>query len=288
MDRKNSIGLVLAGGGAKGAYHTGFFRAFYELGLWDRVTAVSGTSIGAFNTVLAMHHSYPRFQQGWDSMNIDKLCQLREPGVTLDPQSFYPLNPDVYRGRTLEEYLAATAQTPFITEAFGAVVTELLPPEEDFGPGKPRAYVCAYNMGTLQPEYFCLNSCTPAQRVALTLASCAIPVLFPPVRFGEGIYCDGGIVPPFSDCENSDIAPTRPLAAEPPDVTLVVYLSAGNKADTHCLPPGSCIELYPSLPLEESPGTGTLDFSFASRIKREYLGYHDHQDCLRQLVEGRL
>lgn len=288
MDQENSVGIVLAGGGAKGAYHTGFFRGLHELGLWDRVTVISGTSIGAFNTMLAMHHSYLGFQQGWDSITLHKLCQPRDPSLSRTPQDFYPLDPDVYRGMTLEEYLSAAAQTPFTTDVFRAFLEELMPPEEAFGLGKPRAFVCAYNMDSMEPEYFCLNDHTPAQRAAFILASCAIPVIFPPVRLGEALYCDGGIVPPFRDLDNSDIAPVAPLQAAPPAVTLVVHLSAGSKADVDCLPPGRCIELYPSQPLEESPGSGSMDFSPASRNKREQLGYQDHRSCLQRLAEGKL
>jgi predicted patatin/cPLA2 family phospholipase len=41
------VGLVLAGGGAKGAYHIGAWQAFAEAGI--RFSAFSGTSIGALN-----------------------------------------------------------------------------------------------------------------------------------------------------------------------------------------------------------------------------------------------
>lgn len=46
------VGLVLSGGGAKGAYEVGVWQAFHEAGLAGDVTAVSGTSIGAVNAAL--------------------------------------------------------------------------------------------------------------------------------------------------------------------------------------------------------------------------------------------
>ena len=49
------IGLILAGGGAKGAYQAGSMRAVWEFleahGALDRVCAVAGTSIGAWNSM---------------------------------------------------------------------------------------------------------------------------------------------------------------------------------------------------------------------------------------------
>lgn len=47
-----SIGLVLSGGGAKGAYEVGVWQALHEAGLAEDVAVISGTSIGAVNAAL--------------------------------------------------------------------------------------------------------------------------------------------------------------------------------------------------------------------------------------------
>ena len=46
------IGLVLSGGGGKGAYELGVWRALKELGISKYISVFSGTSIGAFNSIL--------------------------------------------------------------------------------------------------------------------------------------------------------------------------------------------------------------------------------------------
>ena len=46
------IGLVLSGGGAKGAYEVGVWSVLHEAGLTKEVVAISGTSIGAVNAAL--------------------------------------------------------------------------------------------------------------------------------------------------------------------------------------------------------------------------------------------
>ena len=46
------IGLAFSGGGGKGPYQIGVWRAMQELGLADSINAVSGTSVGALNAVL--------------------------------------------------------------------------------------------------------------------------------------------------------------------------------------------------------------------------------------------
>lgn len=44
-----ALGLVLSGGGAKGAYEVGVWQELVEQGLYKRVAAISGTSVGAIN-----------------------------------------------------------------------------------------------------------------------------------------------------------------------------------------------------------------------------------------------
>ena len=50
--KADSYALCLGGGGGKGAYQLGVYRALAEYGLMDKVTAISGTSIGAINALL--------------------------------------------------------------------------------------------------------------------------------------------------------------------------------------------------------------------------------------------
>ena len=49
MGEGKGIGLVLAGGGGKGAYQVGVLKMLQEQGLLEDVTAISGASIGAVN-----------------------------------------------------------------------------------------------------------------------------------------------------------------------------------------------------------------------------------------------
>ena len=50
--RAEPLGLVLSGGGAKGAYQIGVWKALCEKGLDGDVAAISGTSVGAINAAL--------------------------------------------------------------------------------------------------------------------------------------------------------------------------------------------------------------------------------------------
>ncbi|WP_052672543.1 patatin-like phospholipase family protein [Aliterella atlantica] len=65
------FGLVLAGGGAKGAYQAGALKYLAELGIVPQI--IAGTSIGALNgAVLASHTPFPkavsRLSQMWQQL----------------------------------------------------------------------------------------------------------------------------------------------------------------------------------------------------------------------------
>src|SRR5215207_591698 len=58
------IGLVLSGGGGKGAYQIGCWRALRELGL-DRFTSIAGTSVGALNAALIAQGDFEKARSVW-------------------------------------------------------------------------------------------------------------------------------------------------------------------------------------------------------------------------------
>ena len=65
---KKKIGLVLRGGGAKGAYHLGVWRAIKELGLEEKIVGVSGSSIGALMGYMYSIKEYEKCFKFW--MNL--------------------------------------------------------------------------------------------------------------------------------------------------------------------------------------------------------------------------
>ena len=59
------LGLVLSGGGGKGAYQIGAWRALIELGWDSRIQAVSGASVGALNAALIGCTDYTQAEALW-------------------------------------------------------------------------------------------------------------------------------------------------------------------------------------------------------------------------------
>lgn len=65
--------IVLAGGGAKGAYEAGFVRAIKEIGLTYEL--VTGTSIGALNGALLVQGEEERLLDLWENMSKDQVLK---------------------------------------------------------------------------------------------------------------------------------------------------------------------------------------------------------------------
>lgn len=67
-------GLVLAGGGVRGAFHIGVWKGLREMGM--ELCAVAGTSIGAINGALIAQDEYEKAFGLWRSISIDDIIAL--------------------------------------------------------------------------------------------------------------------------------------------------------------------------------------------------------------------
>lgn len=162
------VGLVLPGGGAKGAYQVGVYRALCELGVDRLITAVSATSIGALNAVMLVQGDLEQAEALWTTTVPDLFTKAE-----LDRRLTRYLRPDVIARSPVSVYAACVAGFPL-----GAVA------------------------------YFVLNDCTPERMRQILCATSAVPFLFEPVDLDGVQYSDGGLgfradntpVQPLHDC----------------------------------------------------------------------------------------
>ncbi|MDA3845590.1 MAG: patatin-like phospholipase family protein, partial [Vallitaleaceae bacterium] len=69
-------GLVLAGGGGKGGYHIGVWRALRKMKI--KISAVTGTSIGSLNGALVAQNDYKSAVKLWSNISFDQVLNLDE------------------------------------------------------------------------------------------------------------------------------------------------------------------------------------------------------------------
>jgi len=187
----NLRGLVLSGGGMFGAYQAGAWRALRKQFSPDLLV---GSSIGAVNAFAIASGMPPDELAGWwmgnemESMATLKLS-MNEPGGLCSPAR-------------LEDGLRRLVRCCRPKKLLGIVMVEL---------------------PSLIPRLICSRTVT----VRHLLASCAVPFLFPPVRIGGSIMCDGSYMqsPPYwvaqkmgaSRIASVELMPNR--GAQPEEVT---------------------------------------------------------------------
>ncbi len=282
------IGLVLSGGGAKGAYQAGVFQALADMDVVPRIAAVSGCSIGALNAILFAMEDKELWQKVWNEVSYGRFL-ARDDSVPR--RKFTDIWRDIKErepSHNLKEFIARNQLAPFSQVGIRSLAEEYADFEK-ISKFRAPLYVCAYNMEKLEPEYFKLNGRSKEEIMALTMASSAIPVVFNPVVFQGYHYCDGGIAPPYTDANNADKVPLKPLLQEKCDVIIVVYLSHYDKVDRRGFPASTqFIELYPSRPLELVKGAGTLDLSKDTLMEHMIQGYNDMAAVLGPMIVGLL
>lgn len=274
-DWKNKkIGLVLSGGGAKGAYQAGMFRALEELGLNERIQAISGTSIGAMNAMAYALHGVQGVQNiiyGFEqSMSV--LRRNAAPEQIMESRKRAAQN-EV----TMEEFVSKPEFSEFNTDLFLQEMKELMP-DATLENYSINVYACAYSLNKKKPEYFYLNSMKPDDQRRVILASASLPFVFQAVKLKSEYYLDGGVIPAVcgANAEPADKIPLKAILQEELDGILVCFLNPADEIERSGVGKNAeYLELRPSRLLEKYPGEGTLDFTRERLESSEQLGYED-------------
>ncbi len=203
---RRDIGLVLSGGGAKGAYEVGVWKAICEVGLDRRIGAMSGTSVGSLCAVL---FSSVREPDKCESIWSDAMTNAFEVNI----------------GSILATALANEAaldkyanDNGFMSKAaLRRVVDANLP---TWPPQIPvSAYATTTEAATRKRTSFRLDTLSRKDMLDRVIASCAFPVLFSPQTIDGSRHVDGGIT------DNRPIAPIVDNDSENAIKTvIVVYL----------------------------------------------------------------
>ena len=71
------FGIVFSGGGGKGAYEIGVWKALTETNLAEKVEAVAGTSVGALNAALFMAADVNVAEELWSNLDSSDVLQMK-------------------------------------------------------------------------------------------------------------------------------------------------------------------------------------------------------------------
>lgn len=76
LDPGRPYAIALEGGGAKGAYQIGAWRALREVGI--RFHAVSGTSVGALNGALMVMGDLEKATEIWENIRFSQIMDVKD------------------------------------------------------------------------------------------------------------------------------------------------------------------------------------------------------------------
>jgi NTE family protein len=186
------IGLVLSGGGARGAAHVGVLKVLEELRI--PISAIAGTSMGALvGGVYAAGRSAAEMEWhltrvDWDDLLLDDPPRQHWPirRKQLDLQPSVDLSVAFHKGRIKLPGGALAGQK--VENFFSALIagTEAVPTFDDL-PIPFRAVATDLEDGRMK-----VFDSGPLPEVMR--ASMSVPGVFAPVEIGERIYVDGGLV----------------------------------------------------------------------------------------------
>lgn len=242
--RTKKWGLVLSGGGGKGAYQIGALEALSECGLLQNIIACSGVSVGALNMCILAQQDLNIGSAIWSDISYKKL-----------------LDPDIK--------LFDGKEGLFKRDGLNDIINQYINLEKIVN-SKIELYACASqykNLDDLVPKamYFSLNN-QPYERIRkILLASSALPIVYEPVAIDEFHYRDGGL---------TDNMPVRPLYDKGIRNFIVICLSDDALPPTVMYGDAEYIFIKPSKNLGDLL-TGTLDFNAKNANIRLKLGYLD-------------
>lgn len=290
-------GLSLSGGGARGAYQIGCWRAFLELGL--DFEAVAGTSVGALNGAFICQGDYVRAEYFWGHVTSEQV-------LGLDIKRLHRL-----AARAVMDLALLAIPLPFKTTVamryirYAIAALSLLSHKGSlrrllrdgvFDAGRLEQSIERYLdlnclmasgktliIGTLQfpsedsllwgrIRYHRIDSLKADDIKKLLLASASIPMLFPAVEMYGMYHRDGALLVK---------TPLRPLYDMGIRKIIAVHLKPQKYTARRRLRETSIVNIAPSRPLGP-PALATLNFTPEKARMHLDMGYHDAMEVLRR------
>ena len=313
----NRVGLVLSGGGAKGAYQVGVVKALSEMQI--QVDVVAGASIGALNgAVLAaapdMEQGAQRLQALW--MDLMMKSPLRgEPQIPVYLQLLIASGLQ-FTGWTFLKPLMASLdklELPLIGDYLSAGNKGLFPDgplverlnkflnQTELMKGLPW-YVSVFKKGDLQDDlasimqaelgwkdsrksdYIHVQSLPLDQQKDALLASAAIPLLFAARKINGDLYSDGA-QGGWQKMQGN--TPVRPLIDAGCQTIIVTHLSDGSLWSRHEFPGATIMEIRPQSAITRD---GILKdiLGFDSQKIPSWIdqGYNDTIHCIGRIMKS--
>lgn len=248
------VGLVLGGGGAKGAYQIGVFKALYENNLAKDISLLCGTSIGAINCVLFTTKDIDKMTNVWLNLNKDKILMKKKFSEYFDLSKLKSISIYSRQGflNLLDEHI-----------------------DLDDVSNNSEIYVVATPIRNQYAQtVFKLHGEDPDTIKNILLATSAIPGIFEAIKI-KGVY--------YMDGYRISNVPTHIAVTKGCDLVFVVPLGKKDNPDANSFPNTTIIDFkHPSFE-NLSFSNGTLGFDSKFIEERMELGYQSANALINYL-----
>lgn len=181
---KEGFGLVLAGGGTKGAYEVGAWKALKELNI--NITAIVGTSIGAINGALFLQDDFSRIIELYNNIEFEDLVKISKEnklneGNIFSGENIFKFTKEITKNKGLENAPMKELMKKYIDVEkiynskieYGIVTASLFTKDKSLE---------VYKEDIKKEELYDY----------ILASSCFFPI-FKPQKIGKNTYYDGGI-----------------------------------------------------------------------------------------------
>ena len=177
---EKEYGLVLAGGGTKGAYEVGIWKALCEMKI--NVTAIVGASIGALNGALFLQDDYMATAKMYENIRIDNIMNVNGIDANkniFDLSNIFNLAADYTKQKGIDNAPLREMIRKYVD------MDKLYASPIDFG-------LVTYSVKNKTPLQAFKNEIPKEQMEDYLLASSCFPIFKPQIINGEEYY-DGGL-----------------------------------------------------------------------------------------------
>ena len=188
LDLSKEYGLVLEGGGARGAYQVGAWKALWEAGV--KIRGAAGTSVGALNGALICMDDFDKARQIWETISYSRVMdvddQLMDQLMSFRLKSLSVVS--------LSEVIAGAKRIlkdrGFDIAPLRSLIEEVVD-EDSIRSSSRELYVVTYSLSDRQPLVVNVKE-VPEGEIADMLMASAYLIGFRREKLGGKYYMDGG------------------------------------------------------------------------------------------------
>ena len=316
VETKSKIGLVLTGGGAKGAYHVGALKAIAELGV--PVHAVAGASIGALNGAVvsaagSMWQAHKNLLSIWQALGDDDVIAMSKnapaylamlAGMGVAFRAMPVLGAGTLVASKVAEYLGVDMPQldgHVLDDTHLVKLLEECTDPESLKKGLP-LYVSVYETeggvediygvfksifrfgNTRESEFLHIQRLLDSEMHEALMASAALPILFRAREVQGKRYTDGGQGDWYGVGGNT---PVKPLIDAGCDTVIVVHLCDGSMWERTQYKGANIIEVRPqSMLAVGNPVADVLGFDNTRITSWSEQGYQDAMYSLKRVFDA--